>query len=193
MLHHLHACAAPAVLLATSALQLVCAAAALCAAYVAYVLCRPSSYPGVPVPPLSAYLPGGAAAPVPLDVNALLSTVTFRVILHIAFGASLPLARRVAFAHVMERFIAELLREAMRQPYRRLLASLRARAALWRHKAAIDAVIAELLARRRGEKGDARAARRPDLLESKFIFDFTNIGPQAVVIVIVIYKMIYFY
>lgn len=122
-----------------------------------------------------------------IDINAILSTVTNRIILNVAFGAHMDYDFRKRIGQVSYLYMDEMLAEVLGYPFRQILTPLGIRKGYFRHKHCMDQAALTLVENRRKETIEQRAQRKMDLLDTLFTLDnhdSSRILMQAVVFLI---------
>lgn len=118
-----------------------------------------------------------------IDINSMLSTVTYRVILNVAFGFRMDYESRLHFGHVADLYTQALLSEVLEYPIRQMLTPFGIRRSFFNCKRIMDNVVRKLIDERINETSEAHSKRKPDLLDALLNLhgkDSSTIVSQAV-------------
>lgn len=120
-----------------------------------------------------------------VDMNDMLTAMTFRVILNVALGSSLSREERIRFAESMRGLTVAMAPQIMLYPVVKWLSCLGVRKTFFKHRDYVTDVIQKILQERLSESNVQKAGRTPDFLDAMLdneIGDIKSITSNAVFI-----------
>lgn len=131
---------------------------------VSHILCTKQAEAGAtPDPPAADNKKRFSSA---FDISKVLSTLTFRIIVNVAFGADWDIQHREYVNEVTNQLLDALTEEVLGYPFRAILQSVGYRNRLLCHYEKLRLICEQLVETRRNESEEERKARSPDVLDT---------------------------